>query len=160
MKSGPAWSGPTHSAFVLHTDPATSQAAADEALLAELESHGYPRGMTLQLLTASECNYVTASYFLLAEGKAEAARKLLPQKPWPFPAVHVSRSSSSSSSRAAAAAKQQAAAAAGGGPNSQAAARPATAPAAAVAATAAAAAGGGGSHMSGAQQQQGAVMVS
>jgi hypothetical protein len=72
------------------------EVAADPAILTELESHGYARAATLRYLAAGEANYVTASYYLLAEAKAEAARKLLPAKPWPFqPVVHSSRSSSS-----------------------------------------------------------------
>jgi hypothetical protein len=73
------------------------EVAADAAILAELESHGYPRAATLRYLAAGEANYVTACYYLLAEAKAEAARKLLPAKPWPFQpvVVHSSRSNSS-----------------------------------------------------------------
>jgi hypothetical protein len=73
------------------------EVAANAAILAELESHGYPRAATLRYLAAGEANYVTACYYLLAEAKAEAARKLLPAKPWPFQpvVVHSSRSSSS-----------------------------------------------------------------
>jgi hypothetical protein len=73
------------------------EVAADPAILTELESHGYPRAATLRYLAAGEANYMTASYYLLAEAKAEAARKLLPAKPWPFQpvVVHSSRSSSS-----------------------------------------------------------------
>jgi hypothetical protein len=94
------------------------EVAADAAILAELESHGYPRAATLRYLAAGEANYVTACYYLLAEAKAEAARKLLPAKPWPFQpvVVHSSRSSSSrtahrpSAAPAAGAASAQAAA--------------------------------------------------
>lgn len=76
---------------------------ADPAILAELESHGYPRLATLRYLASGEANYVTASYYLLAEAKAEAARKLLPAKPWPFQPVviHSSSRSGSGSNRAA-----------------------------------------------------------
>jgi hypothetical protein len=81
-------------------DDSTGLIAADEGILTELESHSYPRAMVLKLLAANECNYVTASYFLSAEGKAEAARKLLPQKPWPFPSVVIpGRGSSRASSQ-------------------------------------------------------------
>jgi hypothetical protein len=56
----------------------------------------------VRYLAASECNYITASYYLLAEARQEAAQKLLPAKAWPFQPVAVSsRSSGSSRSRAA-----------------------------------------------------------
>lgn len=85
--------------MLLHAD----EVAADQSILAELETHGYPRATILRYLAAGDTNYVTASYYLSAEGKAEAARKLLPAKPWPFQPVAVhSRSKTSSSQRPAA----------------------------------------------------------
>lgn len=75
---------------------------AQSSILEELEGHGYSRPAVVRYLAASECNYITASYYLLAEAKAEAAQKLLPAKPWPFQPVAISsRGSSSSRSRAA-----------------------------------------------------------
>lgn len=75
---------------------------AQASILEELEGHGYSRSAVVRYLAASECNYITASYYLLAEAKQEAAQKLLPAKPWPFQPVSVSsRSSGSSRSRAA-----------------------------------------------------------
>eukprot|EP00878_Enallax_costatus_P027234 GHUV01029297.1.p1 GENE.GHUV01029297.1~~GHUV01029297.1.p1 ORF type:complete len:198 (+),score=48.38 GHUV01029297.1:41-595(+) len=103
--SGPGWEMPSSNCYappaVTHDD-----ATADQSILAELETHGYPRATTLRYLAAGDTNYVTASYYLLAEGKAEAARKLLPPKPWPFQpvVVHSSRSKASSSRSAAVAA--------------------------------------------------------
>jgi hypothetical protein len=96
--------------------PAGLQATADLGVLAELEAHGYPAVSTLRHLSAGDANHATASYYLLVEAKAEAAQRLQPAKPWPFPAVG-SRSSRHSSSRAAAAsaATDAEAAAAGAG---------------------------------------------
>lgn len=75
---------------------------AQASILEELEGHGYSRPAVVRYLAASECNYITASYYLLAEARQEAAQKALPQKPWPFQPVAVSsRSSGSSRSRAA-----------------------------------------------------------
>ena len=100
VKAGPLWSPPAHSAYQLRMDEATGLLAADESILTDLEGHSYPRGMVMKLLAANECNYVTASYFLLAEGKAETTRKLLPQKPWPFASVVIpGRGSSRASSQ-------------------------------------------------------------
>lgn len=113
------------------------EVAADAAILADLESHGYPRAATLRYLAAGEANYVTACYYLLAEAKAEAARKLLPAKPWPFQpvVVHSSRSSSSRTAHRTAATAAAAAGADAGG------SRPSTTAAQAAAAYAGAAAG-------------------
>lgn len=113
------------------------EVAADAAILADLESHGYPRAATLRYLAAGEANYVTACYYLLAEAKAEAARKLLPAKPWPFQPVVV-HSSRSSSSRTAHRTSATAAAAAGADAGGS---RPSTTAAQAAAAYAGAAAG-------------------
>ena len=57
---------------------------ADEGVLAELEAHGYTRDSTLKHLANGEANYAVASYYLLAEAKAEAARKLMPRQQHTF----------------------------------------------------------------------------
>lgn len=48
----------------------------DVQVLAELEAAGYARASVLQHLGAGETSHLTASYFLLCEGKAEAMRRL------------------------------------------------------------------------------------
>jgi hypothetical protein len=108
------------------------QLGAQPSILDELQGHGYSRPAVLRYLAAGEANYVTASYYLLAEARQEAAQKLLPQKPWPFqPAVAHSSSrgggSSRSSASRAAAAPGSAAAGSGGGASSSS-ARPASGP--------------------------------
>jgi serine/threonine protein kinase len=78
------------------------QLAAQASILEELEGHGYSRNAVMKYLAAGESNYITASYYLLAEARHEASQKLMPQKPWPFQPVAVSsRSSGSSRSRTA-----------------------------------------------------------
>lgn len=101
---------------------------AQASILEELEGHGYSRSAVVRYLAASECNYITASYYLLAEARAEAAQKLLPAKPWPFQPVAISsRGSGSSRSRAASSGSAAAgAAAAAGSAAAAAAARPAS----------------------------------
>jgi serine/threonine protein kinase len=88
------------------------------SILEELEGHGCSRPAVLRYLAAGEANYMTASYYLLAEARAEAAAKLLPQKPWPFQPVvpHSSRSSASRSSTSRAAATSAAGQAGVGAP--------------------------------------------
>eukprot|EP00775_Hariotina_reticulata_P009903 gene9903-10060_t len=76
--SGPQWELPSFNCYNLVPAADGGAASADASILAELESQGYPRLVTAKYLTAGETNYVTASYYLLAEAKAEAARKLLP----------------------------------------------------------------------------------
>lgn len=73
--------------------PTDGSVCADAELLAELEAAGYSRTLTLEGLAKGDASYLTASYFLLAEAKAEATRKACPK---------VVFSSSSSSSRAGA----------------------------------------------------------
>jgi hypothetical protein len=51
---------------------------ADEAVLSELEAHGYGRASTLRHLAAGDANYAVASYCLLAEALAEAGRTSAP----------------------------------------------------------------------------------
>lgn len=81
---------------------------AQASILEELEGHGYSRPAVLRYLAAAECNYITASYYLLAEARQEAAHKALPAKPWPFQPVAISSRSSGSSSRSRAASSEAA----------------------------------------------------
>lgn len=53
-------------------------------MLCELEAHGYARHSTLKHLANGEANYAVASYYLLAEAKAEAARKVAPKQAHTF----------------------------------------------------------------------------
>jgi serine/threonine protein kinase len=108
------------------------QLAAQASILEELEGHGYSRNAVMKYLAAGESNYITASYYLLAEARHEAAQKLMPQKPWPFQPVAVSsRYCGSSRSRTASSSAARPASGAGA-PSS--AARPSSGPAAATAA--------------------------
>jgi serine/threonine protein kinase len=91
---------------------------AQASILEELEGHGYSRPAVLRYLAAAECNYITASYYLLAEARQEAAQKALPAKPWPFQPVAVSSRSSGSSSRSRAASSGAAAPTGSGRPPS------------------------------------------
>lgn len=105
--------GPAEGAATAHTGQASSSSCggcgsvegleAQASILEELEGHGYSRPAVLRYLAAAECNYITASYYLLAEARQEAAHKALPAKPWPFQRVAISSRSSGSSSRSRAA---------------------------------------------------------
>jgi hypothetical protein len=67
------WQRPAASIYMLQQDPASGRMVADQEVLAQLEAAGYPSHATVKYLAAGECNYITASYFMLAEAKAEAA---------------------------------------------------------------------------------------
>lgn len=42
----------------------------DDGILKEMEAHGFDPRKTLECLMRNDCNYITATYFLLAEGRA------------------------------------------------------------------------------------------
>jgi len=99
--AGPTWQRP-FSIYAVHSNPATGAVEADDGVLSELEGHGYARSATLRHLAAGDANYAMASYYLLAEAKAEAALKASPRPAltFPGPAPRTSGSSSSTSARA------------------------------------------------------------
>lgn len=113
--------------------PLSGAVDADEGVLAELESHGYARAATLRHLANGEANYAVASYCLLAEAKAEAARKLMPKPAWPFSSPVVRSSGSSSTRRTSGGQPQQVATAAAQQQQGAGGARPSTASTAAAA---------------------------
>eukprot|EP00798_Chlamydomonas_sp_ICE-L_P002247 gene2247-7497_t len=73
---GPQWEPVGSSVYTVRIDPYSGSVKADEQLLQELEQAGHPRASVLKALLAGESNHATASYYLLAEGKAETLQRL------------------------------------------------------------------------------------
>ncbi|KAL6759053.1 kinase-like domain-containing protein [Haematococcus lacustris] len=69
VRGATRWEPVGASVYCVLSDPSTGAVYADEQLVDELEASGYPRQMVLQSLLASEVNYLTAAYYLLAEGE-------------------------------------------------------------------------------------------
>ncbi|KAJ9506828.1 hypothetical protein QJQ45_030402, partial [Haematococcus lacustris] len=79
VRGATRWEPVGASVYCVLSDPSTGAVYADEQLVDELEASGYPRQMVLQSLLASEVNYLTAAYYLLAEGewgKVELIRRM------------------------------------------------------------------------------------
>lgn len=76
VRAANKWEAVGASIYMVRAEPSTGAVYADEQLVSELETAGYPRSLILQHLLNGECNYLTASYYLLAEGKAEVIRRM------------------------------------------------------------------------------------
>lgn len=64
------------SLYTVRADPESGAVYADEQLIGEMESAGYPRHMVLQHLLNADADYVTAGYYLLVEGKVAVLRRM------------------------------------------------------------------------------------
>ncbi|GBF88421.1 hypothetical protein Rsub_01133 [Raphidocelis subcapitata] len=124
--AAPAWVPPP-SVYAVTVESGTGAVSADEAVLAELEAHGYSRASTLRHLANGDANYAVASYCLLAEALAEAGHKAAPAPQPAWAAAQTAAELARGGGSAVGGARRPAAAAAAAAGESAGAARPGTA---------------------------------
>jgi len=73
VRNGPKFEAePGGSLYTIQRDPQTGAILVDNNVLKEMETHGFDTRKTLECLMRNDCNYITATYFLLAESRAAA----------------------------------------------------------------------------------------
>ena len=81
VKNGPAYEKHLDGGlYNIGRDPYTGAVKVDDGILKEMEAHGFDQRKTLEALMRNDANYITATYFLLAEGRAATGHLNLSRK--------------------------------------------------------------------------------